>query len=282
MTRLPRGEFQLSREEIVRALLQESGTTDPPTDPYRIANYLKLSVHSFTREEYGLDPSIRAFLWPSERLIGVHQTLSSTRRNFSILHEIGHFVLPGHLHPDFVQVGKKHTDTAKNMSIDTVIQQEIEANQFAADCLFQLDRFDRKIVEAKLDWLNIQVMAQNYHASIEATARRWIERTSQEYALVVFNPKSRNTRNAPPSPLELLYSVTSESFARSYFSRLITGFEVGEESLVFRIFYGLEYRDPPEDILRVAMPDESELTFSMRLFSNSYRMFGLLTPLKRP
>jgi Zn-dependent peptidase ImmA (M78 family) len=272
----PRGEVQINSEDIIRALLKATNTFDPPIDARKLANYLRLKIVPFNSEDFDLPPEVRAFLWPAERTIGIHKNLTPTRRTFSILHEIGHFVLPGHLQP-VISEDDKFIDSAEELSVDSLIQQEIEANKFAADCLFLLDRFDRTISGAVLDWLNIQVVANNYQASIEATARRWIEHTQEEKALVVFNPTSRKPDALPP--LEIIYTVTSETFRQKYFSRLVPGFKMGPDTLAFRVFHGLEYRERPEDVFFVGMPNGENLEFQMSLFSNSYRMFGLLSPI---
>ncbi len=269
-----RAEPGISSQNIVRALLKASDTSGPPTDPEKIADVVGLTIREFDKDE--LPPQVRAFLSPRDGIIGVHRNLTSTRRTFSILHEVGHFVLPGHANSLLNHETQRIQDEDETLSSQSVHILEIEANQFAADCLFQLDRFDRTVYIAELSWLNIQIAADRYKASIEATARRWIEQSPNDYALVVFNPTDRKN---PPSDLCIGYTITSKSFQERFFSRLVRGQKMGSDTLVYQLFYGLTYQDRPEAILQVALRDEVT-EFQMRLFSNSYSVFGLLTPIE--
>jgi hypothetical protein len=274
-----RAEQDINSQDIIQALFEETGTDGPPTDAEAIAEYLELMIETFNHDDWKYDdwkPSLktRAFLWPAKGLIGVHSTLTPKRRTFSVLHEIGHFVLPGHT-VDLDEYGRI-VDEASNLSVVSSIPQEIEANQFAADCLFQLDRFDREMVRSKqLNWANIKLAANRYNASFEATARRWVERSSQDCALVVFNPVARK----PDATLEVMYTITSNSFEKTYFSRLERGQKVEEDSLLHKFFYGYSpYQEEREDNLHVRFSPERVIEFPMHLFSNSYRLFGLVTP----
>jgi Zn-dependent peptidase ImmA (M78 family) len=267
-------EQAINPETIARALLLESGNERPPTNPETIANYLNLRIVDFRPSDLELGEEVRAFLSPNERLIGVHRKLSTKRRTFSILHEIGHFVLPGHAsHPNMQQ--GRIIDEGRDLSAKSNIDLEIEANKFAADCLFQLDTFDREAIVNKLSWDNIRQLAEKYGASFEATARRWVERSVHDCALIVFNPVSRKELG---SPLEVLYTITSNSFRDKYFSRILPGYRVDADNLIYRLFYNLEYQEEPSMSIeiRIAGKDDT-LTFNMNLFSNNYRMFGLIS-----
>lgn len=274
-----------SREDIVHALLQATNITVAPTVPTAIADYLNLEIDYFKDHvKYKIDKRIKAFLWPQERIIGVYQKLTKPQIAFSIFHEIGHFVLPGHVtHPNLIKADGKIVDDSKRLnSSDPLLKTdialvEIEANQFAADCLFQVDRFDRFVHPQELNWLNIRLAASRYGASIEAAARRWIERSEKPCAMIVFSPQDRTNL---ASLLEIKYTITSKSFALAYFSRL-GGQPLSETSMVHRFFHGLEYYgDDPIDTLNVQMAGGKIIEFPMMLFSNSYRVFGLVTPPK--
>lgn len=265
-----KAEPDIKPENIVMALLEEAGITQPPTDAELIAQYLELSLVDFD-ESWGLSPKIRAYLWPERREIGLYKGLSPRRRTFSTLHEVGHYVIPGHVR----QPSERIEDTDKDLSSTSVITREREANRFAADCLFQLSNFDQKIINTSLSWTNILLLADLYLASYEATARRWVERTNEECALIVFKPVTRPSFDAD---LEIMYTITSTTFREKYFYSLKPGQTIDSDSLTYRVFYHLEYREDPEEILTVETPTVN-WEFRMRLFSNSYRMFGLLTPI---
>lgn len=268
-------EPKIEPEKIVRALLDASQINNPPTDARIIAGYLNLVVNEFeNHKDIGLNsPKIRAYISPSQRLIGIHNKLTPKQKNFSILHEIGHFVLPGHAtHPDLIQ-NDLISDDGKNLSSSSIVQLEIEANQFAADCLFQLERFDLRVNTEDLNWDNIKRAADEYNASFEATARRWVEKSNSECALLVFNPAERNSEE---SPLKTMYTITSTSFRNNYFERLLSEYEMPKDSLIHRLFYQTE--NISEAILRVSIASRGTMDFHMQLFNNTYRVFGLLTP----
>src|SRR5574341_1517676 len=88
---------RFNQADIAKALLLATNTEYPPTDSLVLAGYLSLTVEASDPLEYGLGRDVRAFLWPEKRFIGFHPKLedSPKRKTFSILHEIGHFVLPG-------------------------------------------------------------------------------------------------------------------------------------------------------------------------------------------
>jgi Zn-dependent peptidase ImmA (M78 family) len=271
-------EASPSSDEIVRVLLDITGTDRPPTVPERIAEYLELRIVYFdNHDEYELNSRIRAFLWPKKKLIGVHAGLMRVQQRFSILHEIGHYVLPGHL--ETLGEGGKFEDDVGNFratsTTKTLIQKEIEANQFAADCLFQQSRFESFINTSEVNWMNIINAADLFGASIEATARRWIEKTKEEHALVVFRPSANTAQESPQ--LEIFYTVTSPSF--KYFSSLKAGQLMNRDSIVHSLFYD-KYGGPqnvsPEEALAVRLAGQI-VDFRMQLFTNRYRVFGILT-----
>lgn len=266
-------EPKIEPEEIVRELLNATQTIHPPTDADLLAQYLNLTVIEFN-DSYRLDDSVRAFLNPKQRLIGLHPALSNTQRAFSILHEIGHFVLPGHsTHPDLVGSEGIISDTGQNLSARSIVKKEIEANQFAADCIFQLDRFTRLVLAEPLRWKNIVSAAKAYRASFEATARRWVEKSDEACALVVFQPSDRKQSN---SVLRVMYTITSEAFKNVYFENLVSGYEMDRNSAVHRFFHNDNLDSKTS--LEVNTAQKGSMSFQMDMFNNSYRVFGLLTP----
>ena len=76
----------------------------------------------------------RALISFSDRLVATDATLSESKTRFSVLHEIGHFVLPKHQH-------KLYICDDQGLSLATRLVLEKEASEFAADLLFLGDRF---------------------------------------------------------------------------------------------------------------------------------------------
>src|SRR5687768_9732717 len=101
-----------TNEDIVRILLKKTNHDNPPVDVTVIAEYLNLTIEYFQdHEKYNLHKRIKAFLWPEHRLIGVYDNLTHTQKRFSVLHEIGHFVLPEHsVSHELLQDGKIKDD----------------------------------------------------------------------------------------------------------------------------------------------------------------------------
>ena len=261
-------EAYFTNEDIVRFLLEETGTNGPPTDAERIARHLNLEIRGFFHEEYKLDAKIRAYLWPARREIGIARMLSAHRKKFSILHEVGHFVLPGHLNN--LARDEKLLDDDRSLSDSSVVKLEMDANRFAADCIFQLDRFQADVDNIELSWQNISGLANRYDASIIATARRWVEKSLTSCALVVFVPITLLDKKR----LRYSYTVASVSFRTRYFVRL-TGLTLPEGSAAFRAFRNTTGHVGLVQRLSVDI-GENEYDFEMMLFSTQYNVYGLI------
>ncbi len=164
--------------------------------PYQylsIADFLELRIRWFFHSEHGLDNRIRAYLLPSRREIGVLRKLSPHRRKFSILHEIGHYVNLAHWE---LNSSKMIVDDDKLLKDSSVVAREIEANRFAAHCIFQLDRFQSDVSSVHTSWSHISSFARIYDTSVIATARRWVEGSHVSCALLVFVPDSLGQSDA--------------------------------------------------------------------------------------
>ncbi|MCY3832083.1 MAG: ImmA/IrrE family metallo-endopeptidase [Chloroflexi bacterium] len=263
-------EADFTSEDIVRFLLEETSTFDPPTNAEKIARYLQLEIRGFFHQEYNLDPKIRAYLWPARREIGIARMLSQHRKKFSILHEVGHFVIPGHLNN--LAQDEKLLDDDRSLSDNSVVKMEMDANRFAANCMFQLDRFQADVDKVELSWRKISRLAGRYDASIIATARRWVEDSLATCALVVFVPITLGDKKR----LRYSYTIASESFRSRYFARL-TGLTLPEGSTAFRAF-----RDTSGDaglVQRLSVDiDDRPYDFDMMLFSTLYNVYGLIVP----
>ena len=270
MSQSIKGEAEFSIEEIVRFLLDQTCTREPPTNAERIARVLKLTVRGFFHHEYRLDPKIRAYLWPSKNEIGISRQLTPHRKKFSILHEVGHFVIPGHL--DYLERDDMLLDDDHSLSDRSVVIVETEANRFAAHCIFQLERFQSDVDNISLNWTNISKMANYYDTSIIATARRWVEGSLRACALLVFVPATPEE----PVNLRFSYAITSESFRQRYFKHL-SRFTLDENSEAFRAFR--DTRGSVGFVQTVIVElDEKQHDFEMKLFSTRYNVYGLIVP----
>ena len=263
-----RGQPAFTIEDIVRLLLEDTNTLGPPTSAERIARRVNLSIRGFFHEEYRLDPKIRAYLLPASKEIGIARSLSPHRKKFSILHEVGHYVIPGHL--DNLPPKGIVTDDDRTLADHSVITREMEANRFAADCIFQLERFRSTVDALELSWANIKRMARSYDTSIIATARRWVEGSLIPCALVVFVPVSLREMVS----LRLSYVIVSESFKHKYFARL-SRFSLDADSEAALAFKTISGDADRIQTLAVEINGQDH-EFEMMLFSTLYNVYGLI------
>lgn len=264
-----KGEAAPDIQDIVRYLLEETHTIEPPTNAERIARFLGLTVRGFFHREHNLASNIRAYLLPSKSEIGVSRMSTPQRRKFSILHEVGHFVLPGHL--DSLGQEEMLLDDSRSLSDFSVLTVEMEANKFAADCIFQLDTLHNDARSLDLMWANVSKMANRFDASLIATARRWVEGSTDDCALLVFKPVDLSSGIV----LNYSYSIVSQSFRQKYFARL-SAFSRGESSNAFRAYRDTRGYAGLVEPLAVDI-GESRYEFEMSLFSTQYGVYGLIS-----
>lgn len=127
------------REARKRAVqvLEMIGIKDAPIDIAGVATYLGFDVIPF---DFPDNVSGVTFIAKDLKSIGVNRNQASTRQRFSIAHEIGHYLL-GHEAFDEETI---HVEQGQ-WFMNSHIQQEQEANEFAAELLmprFLLDRED--------------------------------------------------------------------------------------------------------------------------------------------
>lgn len=269
-------EPKFTPQDVAREILEVTKTNNPPSDPEEIAEYMNLKIVKFSRHDlYELDENIRAFLIPSQRIIGLHDSLNAVRRKFSILHEVGHFILPGHAtHPSLINHNGIIKDDSSNFAhTRNIVKLEIEANQFASDIIFQLDRFNIRTHNLQLEWGNILKLKKEFDTSIEATARRWVENSKHECALIVFKKRRRD------DDLESTYTITSELFKYNYFEHVIeSGTRMSDDTIIYKFFHNK--KDYPKVLyvdLYITIAGRGNFVFNLSLFNNYYSILGLVT-----
>ena len=276
-----KAEPKFNSQEVARELLELAQVSQPPTNAEAIAEYMNLRVEQFShydinRYVYEIDKDIRAFLIPSQRIIGVHESLNTVRRKFSILHEIGHFLLPGHAtHPSLVNDRGVISDKPDTFAYTgNIIKLEIEANQFASDMIFQLERFDIRAQNLHFEWNSILKLKGLFDTSIEATARRWVEMSKNECALIVFKERRKD------DDLECTYTITSKSFKYNYFEHVIeSGTRMSSDTIIYNFFHNRQdYPDILHVDLHITIAGRGDFVFDLSLFNNYYSILGLVTP----
>jgi Zn-dependent peptidase ImmA (M78 family) len=102
----------------------------PPIDVHQIATDLGLKIWEFSNMSDSVSGKLyRDHLSPKGWSIGVNANNSSTRKRFTIAHELGHFLL----HRDFLGEGVADDEFYRSEHLSGA--QETEANKFAADLL---------------------------------------------------------------------------------------------------------------------------------------------------
>lgn len=219
---LSAGVLEIQPHELVSRLLQATGQDGPgAVDPSALLDFLKLrflSVEFATTlatafPEAGTD--VRALLSFPDRLVAVDTALGPKRIRFSVLHEIGHYVLPSHRHALYLC-------DAEGLGARARLSFEIEANRFAADLLFKGARFSLEANGEPVSARTVKALALRYDASFEATARRLVERHHRPVLLAVFRPEADRALidDSGRQQWRVRHCATSPSFRVRWFATL--------------------------------------------------------------
>lgn len=269
-------------QEIVETLLVESGAAGhQPTNERRLLDYLKLEQMSFDFAQE-LDflpkiqdtrPEIRAALSLNDRLVATQTGLGEKRKRFGIFHEIGHFILPEHRDRLFL-------DDESTLSWRTKVRIEREANEVAAELLFQGNRFTEEAINAPTSARTVFGLAPKYGASFESALRRYTERHVLPCALIVYRRTKEGSDEAEFEEAEykIHYTITSPPFRKEYFSAV----ELKEETIKARDLCGKEVWWGIEDIVErelvVEGAEKRSWHFQTEIFTNGYRLFQFVLP----
>lgn len=269
----------LGPEEILEALLVESGVAgDLPTDENRLLDYLGLEQLSFdfmselpfVNQEQSKDLQLRAALHLNERVVATQSGLGEKRTRFSIFHEVAHCVLPEHL-------GKLFLDTDQTLSWWVKARLEREANQFAADLLFQGSKFTDDAVQCPLSIKTVLDLAPRYGASYEAALRRFAEKHVVPCAVVVFDKTSIGGDDSfvEDDLYRIQYTITSPQFRKLFFAAL----QVTDGTCSGADLFGAaawRIGNVVEKELVVSSQGKQKWRFETELFSNGYKIFQFI------
>lgn len=160
---------------FARTLIEELGG---PRDPESIAAELHLEVREVT--SCGFDGAlVRPTNLPVGTILLRDSIRESGRKAFTIAHEIGHFVLPGHEHADLVCTSGdicNWSDQSKKL--------EREADEFAAELLMPMSVVQPIVRAARPSISVIEKIADVSNASLSAAAWRYCDVTSERCAVV--------------------------------------------------------------------------------------------------
>ncbi len=272
--------LEIEPRELVRHLLREAGQSDRDSvNPADLLNLLRLEYVSFNFDRElpeearqtvaGGKP--RALISFNDRLVATDESLSDKRTRFSVLHEIGHYVLPSHEHTLYIC-------DDRGLSFSTRLWMEKEANDFAAELLFQGDRFAVEANSLPVSAMTVHELATKYEASFEATSRRLVERNFKPCMLVVFKEDSTPARIDAnrQSRWSVRYCVASPLFKTRYFERLKG--VVPEKVVADVTAPGSNLVDSvTTDFEITGRKPNATMTFQAEYFCNTYNIFCLLT-----
>jgi Zn-dependent peptidase ImmA (M78 family) len=99
------------------------------------------------------------------------------RKRFTVCHEIGHFILPGH-----------GTSNCKSSGIESwnfgLSAQEIEANRFASELLLPTKEIYQTVHDKKVTLSLVKQLSLDFNASLTAAALKSIEVSSEACAVI--------------------------------------------------------------------------------------------------
>lgn len=148
------------------------------TDARRIAEQLQLEVNELNVE--GFDGAlVRAKGTPFGTIVLRDSIREPGRKNFTVAHEIGHFVLPGHEEADLVCTSAEVGDWSNSAK-----EFEREANEFAAELLMPEPLVRQIMGRTEPSLALIEQIASSCQASLSAAAWRFCHLTSHRCAVV--------------------------------------------------------------------------------------------------
>lgn len=146
---------------LINNLLKKHAVLSPPVFLDKILESENISYIERNLNEFGLDESVDAFIYKEgdTKLLAVNPFthLYSEKKRFSIAHELGHF---------FLHIGNKSTYVATRNGENSNLQEEEEANFFAANLLMPDEMIER--VYFSLEIPSLSKMANIFEVSMAA------------------------------------------------------------------------------------------------------------------
>lgn len=161
---------------------------------------------------------VRGALDRRERILHVNPSIEvPAQREFVRCHETMHDALPWQR--DLLVLG----DTARTLAPEIEFRFEQEANQGAAELLFQLDFLNRIARDYRTEIATPVALAAMFGASIHATFRRWIEGHAGSVCGIVLTPEPVSVAPLVFDRHELVMSVDwGSQFSSSLFPKRLT------------------------------------------------------------
>lgn len=161
---------------VAQALLDELGLKGTP-DIRGVAQALGVGIEEADVESF--DGALVRVKGSTEGLIAIRETIRETgKKNFTIAHELGHLLLPGH----------DESTVCLQTDVETwesgLPKQEIEANEFAGELLMPTQVLVGLLSGRKPSFELIESLAREFSTSLTATTYRLVEVTGYACAVV--------------------------------------------------------------------------------------------------
>lgn len=175
------GTTKISTAHYARQVLKSFNITSLPINPRKvIQNFDNILLQE---EDFSDDFDGCIFKREGSASICVNKSIPyETRKNFTIAHELGHFVIPHH-NRDFKCL-RRDIDT-----LDSVKIEEAEANEFATELLMPEEIIRPLVEESEIGFEIVEKIATLCATSFTSSAHRYIKFTAYPAALVVSQNK---------------------------------------------------------------------------------------------
>lgn len=201
--------------------------------------------------------------------IYIDQAVSAQKQAFLKLHEVGHKVLP------WQRDTYLFLDDEKTLHPEVNRLYERQANLFAAEMLFQADRFALHSHDLPLELVTPLDLSRKYGASAHATIRRYVE-VSQRCCSAVVLKRTENLTNGDPM-LHVVYDVRSARFARQFEGLRWPTYLSLDSSLAEALLMGHRYLKGGSLVLADCDGRAKECGF--QVYQNRYEAFAFVFPL---
>lgn len=258
-----RGQLPTPVEDIVAAAGLHRGSDDIFDE-----SVLARAPRELRNVVRGLSGKVRAMLDRREREVYVHPEIQiESRRSFQTLHEVGHDILPW-------QAELAYADDDQRLSWATKIRFEQEANQAAAEFMFQRDLFTTMAAEYGIGFAAIVELSEQIGASIHSATRRYAETHRAPVCALVFDQK-------PVSKEPLVYrrreAMHSPAWGEQFAPPNVWPTSLREDAYPFvGDIRRARFLSPVSGEWSQANLAGESVTLNYELFSNSYSTFALI------
>ncbi len=167
-------------KQKAEAFLKEEGITGLPVDPFAIAASRDIIIEPKADTSDGVSGMLLRHGDSFGILYATHVQNEGFQR-FSIAHELGHFILDGHIDHVLPKDGS-HTSHAGFVSAEPY---ELEADHFAAGLLMPSGPFRRAIGRRDPGLAVMEAMAADCRTSLTATAIRYADLCDDAVAVII-------------------------------------------------------------------------------------------------